>query len=186
MTSTTTTGAPVASVDLDPTREHLFIRWLAAGHAAGKLGALHQWRPGVIDPAVIALTQDADRAEYVPWGLTAKAFALFHSGRRDVLYGFTGTGIGRWARRCGADSVATERMITALARAQDPLAIDRQLTALARMNTPGRFSPHWETVLAELVCWADPTRGDDARFAWSRDYYTFVARVNSTDVTSTD
>lgn len=163
-------------VNLDLTREQRFIRRLATGHRAGGLGALHCWHPGHIDTRVVAVTQDASRDEYIPWALTAKAFALFHSGRREVRYGFDGTGIGRWARRADTSPQTAERLISALTRAQHPLEVDRQVSALARMNAGGaRFSPHWETVLAELVAWSDPTRRDDARFAWARDFHTFTA-----------
>lgn len=157
------------------TREGRFLRRLAAGHHAGTLGALRRWHPGDIDPAVIALTQDAESAEYVAWGLTGKAFAVFHSSLRDVRYGFTGTGIGSWARRVDADPVAAERLIATMARAQSPLDVDRQLTALACMNTrQARFSPHWETVLTELTAWANPATRDTIRFTWARDYYTYT------------
>lgn len=174
MTNSATTDE-AEPVNLDLTREQRFIRRLAAGHNGGGLPALHRWHPGQIDPQVIAFTQDADHDEYIAWALTGKAFALFHSGRRDVRYGFDGTGIGRWARRADTSPQTTERIVSALTRAQNPLDVDRQLTALARMNTGGaRFSPHWETVLAELVAWGDPARRDDVRFTWARDFNTFT------------
>lgn len=163
--------------DAEPelSREDRFIRRLAAAHSSRTIGALMNWHPGIIDPGVIALTQDADEIEYIPWALTGKAFARFHSGRRDVRYGYPGTGIGGWARRIDADPVAVERLITGLARAQAPLDLDRGLTALARMNPRGqRFSPHWPTVLNELTTWADPTRREQVRFTWARDYYTYT------------
>jgi len=171
-------SAPAADstpVDLDPTREQRFIRRLAAGHHAGELGPLHYWHPGQIATRVIAFTRDADRDEFIPWALTAKAFALFHAGRRDVRYGYEGNGIGGWARRVGGGTATIDRLVTALTRAQQPLDIDRQLTALARMNAgSARFSPHWQTVLDELVTWSDPARRDDVRFTWARDYNTFT------------
>lgn len=181
MTITDTTGEPSPATD-DLTREQRFIRRLAAGHAAATLGPLRYWHPGQIDPEVIAFTQDATRAEYVPWALTAKAFALFHSARRDVRYGYAGDGIGRWARRADISPQTIERLLTALTRAQEPLDVDRQLSALARMNTLGaRFGPHWETVQAELVAWADPVTRDDIRFAWARDFYSYTPRTHHND-----
>lgn len=175
MTQPPTTSPDVGPVTLDTTREQRFIRRLAAGHAAGTLGPLHRWHPGQIDPQVIAFTQDATRIEYIPWALTAKAFALFHSTRREVRYGYPGDGIGRWARRANTNPQTIERLLTALARAQDPLNLDRQLTALARMNiASARFAPHWETVQTELVRWADPTTRNDIRFTWSRDFHTYT------------
>lgn len=170
MTDTTT-----ADAQRELTREQRFIRRLAAAHASRTIGALMNWHPGVIDPRVIALTQDADETEYTSWGLTGKAFAVFHAGLRDVRYGYAGTGIGSWARRVDADSVAVERLIATLARTQAPLDLDRALTALARMNPRSpRFSPHWHTVLDELTQWADPARRDQVRFAWARDFYTYT------------
>ncbi len=174
-------------VDVDLTREQRFIGRLAGGHRSGALGPLHQWHPGQIDERVIALTQDADRDEYIPWALTGKAFALFHAGRRDVRYGFAGAGIGGWARRADASAQTLQRLVGALTRAQNPLEVDRQLTALARMNAGGaRFSPHWETVLAELVAWSDPVRRDDVRFAWARDFNTYVPSTANGAAGATD
>lgn len=176
-TPVTATAAEPESANL--TREQRFIRRLAAGHSSGKLGPLFSWHPGQIDTRVIAFTSDADRDEYIPWALTAKAFALFHSGRRDLRYGYAGTGIGRWARRADSSPQAVDRLVTAFTRAQHPLDIDRQLTALARMNTTGaRFSPHWETVLDELVSWNNPALRDNVRFTWARDYNTYTPATN--------
>lgn len=157
------------------TREDRFIGRLAAAHYSRTIGSLMHWHPGQIDTRVIAITQDASEEEYTPWALAAKAFALFHAGRRDARYGHAGTGIGGWARRVDADPVAVERLITALTRAQAPLDLDRALTVLARMSPRSpRFCPHWQTVLAELTGWADPTRRDHVRFTWARDYYTYT------------
>jgi len=170
------TASEATPVDLDPTREQRFIQRLAAGHRSGALGPLHQWHPGQIDTRVFAFTQDASREEFVPWALAGKAFALFHAGRRDVRYGFSGTGIGGWARRADASPQARERLVSALTRAQAPIEVDRQLTALARMNAGGsRFSPHWETVLGELGGWTDPAGRDDVRFTWARDFNTYTS-----------
>lgn len=164
------------------TREDRFIRRLAAAHSSRDIGPLMRWHPGQIDPRVIALTQDADHTEYTPWALTGKAFALFHSGLRDVRYGYTGTGIGGWARRVDADPVAVERLITTLARAQSPLDLDRALTALARLNVRSpRFSPHWQTVLDQLTGWTDAARRDHIRFTWVRDYYTYTPLAKQSD-----
>lgn len=184
MTSTTTSDTTVSPGAADLTREQRFIRRLAAAHHSGTLGALRQWHPGQIDTRVIALTQDASRGEYDPWALTAKAFTLFHSGRLNVLYGYEGNGIGGWARRVGGGTPTIDRLVTALNRAQNPLDLDRQLTALARMNAgSARFSPHWQTVLSELVTWSDPARRDDVRFTWARDYNTFTPSA-TTDTTT--
>lgn len=157
------------------TRQERFIRRLAAAHHSRNLGALFQWHPGQIDVRVFGFIEGATDPEVIPWALTAKAFALAHSGRRDVRYGDTGTGIGTWVRRLDSGPENAERLVTALTRAQDPRDLDRILSAIAK--TPARsprFSPHWGTVLQELTDWSDPTRRPDIAFRWARDFHTFT------------
>jgi hypothetical protein len=37
-----------------------------------------------------------------------------------------------------------------------------------------RHSPHWHTVLEELLRWADPATRAEVRFTWARDFYRYV------------
>lgn len=157
------------------TRQERFIRRLAAAHHSRSIGPVMYWHPGQINVRVFGLIEGASDSEVIPWALTAKAFALLHSGRRDVRYGEQGTGVGGWVRRLDTGPENAERLITALTRAQDPRDLDRTLCAVAKAPTRHpRFSPHWGTVLEELSTWADPARRNDIQFRWARDFHTFT------------
>lgn len=164
---------------LGSARDERYVRRLAHAHKSRSAGlaAARRWRPGVIDHRIAELTcldtEPASAAEYPSWAQTAKLFALWHGGRSQVGYGYAGDGIGRWAHQLGVGDLSAERLIARITAATTPAALDTALSALAARRTPR--PPHWQTVLAELTGWADPTKRDAIRFSWSRDFYSFPA-----------
>jgi hypothetical protein len=160
-------------------RDDRFVRRLAHAHRSSSpgLAAARRWRPGVVDHRVAGLacldSEPASAAEYPCWAQTAKLFAIWHGGRIEVAYGYSGNGIGRWAHQLGVGDHGAERLIAHITAAATPDALDAALTALARTRPPR--PPHWQTVLAELAAWADPAQRDNVRFTWSRDFYSFPA-----------
>ncbi len=192
MTTATNTDTRVESrkTDPEPSREVAFIRRLIAAHHSGGSAQLRRWQPGTVDVAMIALTQDATVQEYPAWALTAKLFVTLNTkDPTKELFGYGGTGIGKWAffskprLDSGAPNPQAERILNALIRAQTFEALDQAMTALARMTTD--TLPGWFRVLDELTQWCDPQRRDAVRYRWAQDFHTPYKRAPKSKDTST-
>lgn len=163
-----------------------FILRLAHAHRNRALSALLRWNYPTVDRQVIALTQDASRADYLLYAQVGKAFATWHSGKTDVHYGKGGTGLGRAMRQIGRpggygpSDPAAVRTIAALLEATTTTrlacALDRTFAHLRGVDHP----PHWTTLVADLRDWTNPETRDDVRFRWGQQFYTWTPKQPET------
>ncbi|QHE72600.1 type I-E CRISPR-associated protein Cse2/CasB [Rhodococcus sp. WAY2] len=147
-------------------------------HRAKRLSALRRWEYPTVDRAVIAVTEGADEDDYLLYALAGKAFTIWHSGRSDVHYGKTGTGLGRAMRQLGRAGAygprdpRAERALATLLDADTPhrlaAALDSVMAAVSGVDHP----PHWETLISDLRDWHNPTRRDQVRLRWGQQFYT--------------
>lgn len=146
--------------------------------------ALRRWTPGMVDPAVIGIVAEAPDDLWQAWASVASAMVRHHSSGGPVRYGYPGTGLGKALRQVG---YSDEQALRTLKRLTDATSLDQLHTTIVaatelmrRAKTgAGRTSvvPHWETVLAEVETWTDPTTRDQARVGWARDFHTYIPRA---------
>lgn len=153
-----------------------FVRRLVIAHSrrSPELASARRWRPGELDGAVLMLIGPAslEREQYPCFAMTAKLFAVWHQGRSAASQGFPAHGIGWWAHQLGVNDPKAQRMISRIIFADNGNELTTALTALAARRT--RRSPHWTTVLTELLRWSDPSARAATRFDWARDFYRYV------------
>jgi hypothetical protein len=145
---------------------------LAHSRRSPELAAARRWRPGDVGGDVVALVGPTSTEEYPCFATTAKLFAIWHQGKRSTSRGFPVDGIGRWVHQLGVKDPKAIRLIGRIVAADTGDDLAAALTVLAAKRT--RRSPHWETVLTELLRWADPAERTAIRFDWVRDFYRYV------------
>jgi hypothetical protein len=150
-----------------------FVCQLVVAHRSGspELASMRRWHPRDVDADFVALAAAAPSGEYPCFALTAKLFAVWHQGRSAASEGYATQGIGRWVHQLGVRDPKAKRLISRIIAADTEDELNHALTALAAMRT--RRSPHWATVLTELLRWADPATRADIRFDWARDFYRY-------------
>jgi hypothetical protein len=153
-----------------------FVHRLVNAHSSRspELAAARRWHPGEIAVNLPTLIGPAspEPEQHPCFAMTAKLFAVWHQGRSAASQGFPPHGIGRWAHQLGVKDPKAERLISRIIAADNGNELTTALTALAASRT--RRSPHWETVLTELLRWSDPAERAAIRFDWARDFYRYV------------
>ena len=210
---------PTASSDeeplpvMSPTRPDLpgptsleggYVRRLAALHhnRDRRLAAARRWRPGVVDAAVIAVTDEAgppggltdNQAD--AWATTAAGFAQFHAGRTRPSYGWgpdirevpadsraivRGTSVAGAIRAFGAGSETATRRLDALLSAQSYDALHTAVLAALDLASKTNRTPHWATLAVDLTTWQDSALRDRLRGTWAHEFHTRPARTTGQD-----
>lgn len=158
-----------------------FVSRLLDAHAiqSRELVAARRWRPGEVNGLVLALVGPTAPQHYSSYATTAKLFAVWHQGRSAPSRGFPEHGIGQWAHQLGVGDPKVQRLFSRIINAHNDNDLAVALTALAAGRT--RRSPHWETILTELLRWSDPSARIAVRFDWANDFYRY--RPNRSSIT---
>jgi CRISPR-associated protein Cse2 (CRISPR_cse2) len=151
-----------------------FVHRLLVAHSSRscELAVARRWSPGDVDRHVLALVGPVSPLHYFSFATTAKLFAVWHQGRSAASRGFPEDGIGRWAQQLGVGDPKVQRRLDRIINADNDNELAAALTALAAKRT--RRSPHWESVLRELLRWSDPSARVATRFDWASDFYRYL------------
>lgn len=159
--------------DAMPSAAADFVSRLVVAHSSQsrELAAARRWRPGEVNGLVLALVGPTSPQHYSSFATTAKLFAVWHQGRSMASQGFPEHGIGQWAHQLGVGDPKVQRLFSRIINAHNDNDLAVALTALAAGRT--RRSPHWETILNELLRWSDPSARIAVRFGWANDFYRY-------------
>ena len=151
-----------------------FVRRLLLAHSSRscELAAARRWLPGEVNRHVLTLVGPASPQHYSSFAITAKLFAVWHQGRSAASQGFPEHGIGRWTHQLGVSDPKVQRLFCRIINADNDNDLAAALTALAAKRT--RRSPHWETVLNDLLRWSNPAARVATRFDWANDFYRYL------------
>lgn len=134
-----------------------------------------RWTPGTINGTVSTLTGATTRAQWQPWALAAKLFAIWHSGSAEPQ----GThpnwrgGVGDWVRSYHkVDDLHADRILNQLVTANTFTDITAILSGLAD-KTRKVGAPSWAIIATELEWWNDPITRDQTRLDWAIAYNTY-------------
>lgn len=164
------------------------IRTLAAAHMAKDpdLSAIRRWKYGTVTGPVARLAGGATNDEYNAAAMTGQAFATWHSTRREVHYGKTGTSLGRALRQIGnpgaygpSDPTA-RRLIDNLLAAATGEQLHRAVVAAMDRLRHVDHPPNWELLYTQLLDWQTPSLRNQVRLAWGQDFAT-AAPTPTTD-----
>lgn len=165
--------------------DQTFLIRLAAMHHRRDpaLAATRGWSQDTTTPDALAkiarITQGENEQDYQVRAALARAWVIWHTGRGDTHRGRSGSGIGTAMRQLGSAgqgygpaSTAALRQMDSLITAETFTELTDTIAATATRLKSVDWPPHWETLLADLREWSDPSARNTVRLRWAQQFHT--------------
>lgn len=162
---------------------HPLIRRLAAAHYAkdSDMSHIRRWKFDHPTGPVTRLAGGATHTEFQAAALTAQSFAIWHTSRREVHYGKTGTNLGRAMRQLGhpgaygPNDPGARRLADNLLAAATADQLARTLVTIMDRLRNTDHPPNWEQLHTDLADWLNPATRNQVRLAWGQGFATPAA-----------
>lgn len=151
------------------------------------LSHIRRWTFGTVTGPIARVAAADTHTNFLASALTAQAFTLWHSGKKEVHYGKTGTNLGRAMRQLGTPdgfgykNPTVAHLFDLLLAASTGAELQRHLTTIMKRLRHNDHPPHWETLAEDLARWLDPQTRNQVRIDWAT---SFTAPFNYKNTTT--